>query len=204
MPAQQRHSMSVAQAPSSISLPEPILRVLLRSGAMQAAHSGRTLFDHLLGTYNLLIQWGQPQAVCLAGLFHSIYGTNAFLRQSLQASQRAELQVVIGIEAEALAWLFCNIDRPRAILRGLQQGTTDKAVELDRRRDQQATPTPTMPATPLQVQALAEIECANLIEQGCWGGALRELYCASMDQPGTLSEPAVAALREGWARQLAL
>ena len=164
----------------------------------------RTLFDHLLGTYNLLIQWGQPQAVCLAGLFHSIYGTNVFLRQSLQASQRTELQAVIGMEAEALAWLFCNIERPGAILRGLQQGMTDQAVQLDTRRDQQAMPTPTMPTAPLQVQALAEIECANLIEQDCWGGALRELYCASMDRPGTLSETAIAALREGWARQLAL
>lgn len=181
-----------------------MLRVLLRSGAMQTAHSGRTLFDHLLGTYNMLFHWGQPQAVCLAGLFHSIYGTNAFLRQSLQASQRAELQAVIGIEAEALAWLFCNIDRPRAILRGLQQGMTDKAIQLEVRRDLQAMPTSTMPAAPLQVRALAEIECANLIEQDCWGGALRELYCASLDQPGTLSEPAIAALHKGWTRQLAL
>ncbi|WP_144264586.1 DUF6817 domain-containing protein [Polaromonas sp. C04] len=177
------------------------MHLLQRSGALQAAHSGRTLFDHLLGTYSLLEDWRQPTAVCLAGLFHSIYGTNAFQRQSLAPDQRPELQAAIGREAEALAWLFCAIDRPGAILQALRKGQAD--AELAARCDRAGLTRAPLCATSQQIQALAEIETANLIEQGSWGSALRELYCTAIDRPGALSASATAALREGWARQLA-
>ena len=101
-------------------LPVAAHALLLRSGAMQTPHTGRVLYDHLLATYQQLQAWGNPQAVCMAGLFHSIYGTHAFTHQSLVQSQRAELQNAIGTEAEELAWLFCSIDRPHAILQGIQ------------------------------------------------------------------------------------
>ena len=94
-----------------------VARMLLHScGSEQAPHSGRTLLLHLQGTHDLLKTWGNPPCVCLAGLFHSIYGTNAFRRRSLGADQRPSLRAAIGVEAEALAWIFCSIQRPRAIL----------------------------------------------------------------------------------------
>ena len=183
-----------------------VMALLQTSAAMQTPHTGRTLFDHLLGTHLLLESWGNTQAVCLAGLFHSIYGTNAFAHQSLMQSQRSELRAAIGEEAEALAWLFCSIDRPRAILLGLQQSYLGDFVELMVRRDAMGSTQArqAMGASPEQLQALAEIECANLIEQGSWGTALQELYCAAMDGTAALSDAALAALRAGWTHKLSI
>lgn len=182
------------------------MALLQTSAAMRTPHSGRTLFDHLCGTYALLESWGNTQAVCLADFFHCIYGTNAFAHQSLMQSQRSELRAAIGEDAEALAWLFCNIDRPRAILLGLQRSYLGGHIELMARRDAMGS-TPArqaMGASPEQIQALAEIECANLIEQGSWGAALQELYCAAMDGTAALSEAALAALRAGWTQKLSV
>ncbi len=188
------------------ALSEPVRQLLAQSGARQAPHSGRTLHEHLGGTWLLLKRWGNPGPVCLAGLFHSIYGTNVFARQSLQARDRPRLQAAIGAQAEGLAWLFCKIDRPRAILQGLQTLQAPRTSQPGRadlllaaRRDQGETAP--LPATPEQLRALAEIECANLIEQGSWSAPLRELYCVAIEQP-VLSEAALAALRSGWSQQL--
>src|SRR6185437_12663619 len=101
-----------AVAPGAIDL-------LHQCGAMLQPHSGRTLFAHLAGTYSLLQAWGNPMHVCLGGLFHSIYGTNAFRHRSLPEDQRFALQSLIGIQAERLAWDFCHISRPREILSAL-------------------------------------------------------------------------------------
>lgn len=181
-----------------------VLALLQRSGAMHTPHSGRVLHDHLLGTHQQLQTWGSSSAICAAGLFHSIYGTNAFTRQSLLQTQRAELRHAIGPEAEALVWLFCRIDRPRAILQGLNNCKPGGSMHLLVRRTacNATQPESTLTATYEQLQALAEIECANLIEQGSWGSALRELYCAAIDRTSLLSDAAVAALRSGWAHKL--
>src|SRR5438552_14336568 len=95
---------------SGTKLSEAMLEILRQSGAMQTPHSGRNLFDHLLGTYQLLQSWGNPPSISLGGLFHSIYGTNVFTHQSLMPAQRPSLQAIIGHEAEHLAWRFCTID----------------------------------------------------------------------------------------------
>ena len=41
-------------------------------------HSEKGLLAHLLGTRKLLEQWGARAALCAAGLFHSVYGTDAY------------------------------------------------------------------------------------------------------------------------------
>lgn len=195
-------------SPSAIAtrfdLPEAARALLLRSGAMQTPHTGRVLFDHLLATCQQLRAWGNPQAVCMAGLFHSIYGTNAFTHQSLVQSQRAELQSAIGSDAETLAWLFCSIDRPHAILLGLESCKPGGSTRLQARAGGQhvGLTDGMLQVQYTQLQALAEIECANLIEQASWGKALQGLYCAAVDHPGLLSSGALAALRSGLASKL--
>lgn len=199
--------------PPSASVTTPlsgsVIALLVASGAQQTPHSGRTLLGHLQGTYLLLQSWGNTDAVCLAGLFHSIYGTNAFTHQSLLASQRADLQAAIGAEAEALAWLFCSIDRPHAILQSLQQGNTSDTgnkgdvVNIKAHKNTSDQTNALLSITPQQLQALAEIECANLVEQSSWSSALKALYCAALDGTATLSQGALAALRTGWAHKLA-
>ena len=49
-------------------------------GTHAIGHSERTLLDHLSGTCRLLESWSCPHTVCVAGLFHSVYGTSSFDR----------------------------------------------------------------------------------------------------------------------------
>lgn len=179
---------------------EAARRILQACGADQAAHSGRTLLSHLQGTHDLLKTWGNPTAVCLAGLFHSIYGTNAFRRRSLSAADRPQLRAAIGMDAEALAWAFCGIDRPRTILRALHLGIPDAPALLEGR--QAIPPRESIHVSPIELSALAEIECANLIEQRSNGAALRELYCAAVSFPHVLSDAACEAVRLYLSRRL--
>jgi hypothetical protein len=37
--------------------------------------AGDMFDDHLKAVQNVLKEWGEPEPVCRAGLFHSIYGT---------------------------------------------------------------------------------------------------------------------------------
>ena len=62
---------------------DTIRTFLISLDANKTRHSGRTLFDHLKGVHDLLRDWDNEHHVCMAGLFHSIYGTNTFKHQSL-------------------------------------------------------------------------------------------------------------------------
>jgi hypothetical protein len=97
-------------------VPERAQDALAVRGASRIPHSGRSLLDHLTGTYAVLRAWGQTDAVCLAGLFHSCYGTDAFAPALFRAAERDAVRAVIGAEAEHLAHVFGLADR-RAILR---------------------------------------------------------------------------------------
>ena len=80
-------------------------------GAHVTSHSRRTLLEHLQGTHDLLVEWGNPSEVCVAGLFHSIYGTYIFDRQSADLGMRERIREVIGAQAECLVYVFCVTDR---------------------------------------------------------------------------------------------
>ncbi len=68
--------------------------------------SGHTLLDHLVGTWQLLADWGNDVDVCDAGLFHSIYDTESFPQATLPPDLRPRVVEQIGTEAERIAWLF--------------------------------------------------------------------------------------------------
>ena len=51
---------------------------LLTNATGGLGHIGTTLYAHLVGTARLLETWGRPLDVCLAGLCHSIYGTQSY------------------------------------------------------------------------------------------------------------------------------
>ncbi|MGB8840220.1 MAG: DUF6817 domain-containing protein [Aliidongia sp.] len=133
----------------------PYLDLLRSYHADETPHSGRHLIDHLIATHDLLAQWGNPPDVCRAGLFHSIYGTNIFTLQSASLGDRDRLRAAIGPVAERLAYLFCVIDRPIALLKAaLMQ---DYVLE-DRHQNTQIT------ITPDELAQLIEIEVANFLE----------------------------------------
>jgi hypothetical protein len=67
-------------------------------------HGQRSLFDHLVGVYDLLKKYDQREDLCLAGLFHSIYGTTSFTSQT--ETDRTVIKNIIGEEAEKIVWNF--------------------------------------------------------------------------------------------------
>ena len=87
------------------------LRFLRRVNTDDMPHTGRSLLDHLLGTRRLLVEWGARPALCDAGLFHSIYGTDHYEQKALPLTMRDEVRQLIGDEAESLVWLFCMMRR---------------------------------------------------------------------------------------------
>ncbi len=79
-------------------------------GVENTAHSGRTFFDHLCRVEDILRICMVDEEVCLAGLYHSIYGTSYFKIKT--TDDRQAIKNIIGDRAEYLAWLFCNAQRP--------------------------------------------------------------------------------------------
>jgi len=74
-------------------------------------HSSKEFIAHLCGTRQLLVQWSARPALCVAGLFHSVYGADAFPAGAVPASLRNQVRQLIGVEAEQIAWLFCVMER---------------------------------------------------------------------------------------------
>jgi hypothetical protein len=128
-------------------------------GASGTPHSGRTLLEHLKGTWALLHNAGIREATCLGGLFHSVYGTNAFLTATAKTHDREAVQRLIGVEAESLAWIFGNISRPTVLIHALSSnGNVVLSNQLKECfLDDINTHT---------IDDLQAIECANLLEQG--------------------------------------
>ena len=94
--------------------PSAALAFLEQVGAATRRHlAGRTLLDHLRSTYELLAGWQAPEEIALAGLFHSIYGTEVFDHPSLPPDRQSRQAVcaVIGETAERLSYLFCAMER---------------------------------------------------------------------------------------------
>ena len=77
-------------------------------------HSRSNFYVHCLNTYKLLKSQGRPQHVCLAGLYHSIYGTEMF-NPNINIT-RDIVQSYIGKSAEHLTNLFCNANPRHAIV----------------------------------------------------------------------------------------
>jgi len=78
--------------------------------AHEQKHSNGSLLDHLYGTCFLLNSWKLPKHVCVAGLFHSVYGNEYFTNGLLALNNRKVLIELIGKKAELLVYYFniCN------------------------------------------------------------------------------------------------
>lgn len=97
-----------------LNLEEPYLKAVKFLYAKRfdlIPHSESSFLNHLLETHSILKKWQQPQYVCLAGLFHSIYGTDIYRGTCLDWSQREIVMGLIGPRAEGLSFLFCRMDR---------------------------------------------------------------------------------------------
>ncbi len=162
------------------------LDLLGRYHADETPHGGRRLLDHLVGTYRLLDAWGNGPAICRAGLFHSIYGTNIFAFRSAGLDQRPVIRVAIGEAAERLAYLFCMTNRPLSLLQALLQRQAQLPDIVNGG---------SLAITPEELSALVEIEVANFLEQPDDREIIAQIdrIIRSVD-PGSISPGAAAAL----------
>lgn len=71
------------------------------------AHSNSTYLDHCQNIYNILKDIGADEEVCLAGLYHSVYGTEYF--NLGQVFNRDVIKELIGSRAEELVHIFCEL-----------------------------------------------------------------------------------------------
>lgn len=86
-----------------------LFQFLVERGAGQVAHSGKTFLGHLEGVESLLESWNEPKDTVIAGLFHSVYGTDAFNRGVVKSNDRAIVRDLIGERAEWLAHIYCGM-----------------------------------------------------------------------------------------------
>ena len=133
---------------------EKHLELLKALGTDTSEHSGGELLGHLRGTHDFLQAWGNPQAVCLGGLFHSIYGTQSYTTQSATLEDRRRIRACIGERAERLAYLFCVTHRWHFF----EQFGREDPVLHDRINETD------LPVTPADLRDLIEMEVANYIE----------------------------------------
>jgi hypothetical protein len=86
------------------------LELLRALGFAALEHDSHVPFlTHLCGTRRTLVAWGARPALCDAGLFHSVYGTEYF--EPDRTPDRDGVIAVIGADAERIAWLWCAIRR---------------------------------------------------------------------------------------------
>ena len=79
---------------------------LLALGAGEFAHVSGSLAAHLHGTEALLRRWGAREALCLAGLYHAVYGTDGIVGSLASVGARIRIAELIGDEAERIAYLY--------------------------------------------------------------------------------------------------
>jgi hypothetical protein len=125
---------------------------LVAMGTGSRPHAVSTFYEHLLGTWRILTVWGLPEFVCVAGLFHSIYGSQTMDRHGTSKEVRAELLRLVGHEAERLVFLFSIIER---------RGLYDSLVDF--RRLPSRLSVPVRVSTGLWSKAMTAHDVANLI-----------------------------------------
>jgi hypothetical protein len=148
------------------------IQFLIARQAAEREHSASILISHLIGTRDVLSRWGARQAVCYAGLFHSVYGTQSY-RSLVELDQRKNIQHLIGEEAEGLAYLFCAMTR-RAFIYNLD--SKDKRYIHDRFTGKWTFITQT------DMQDICNIVVANWLEQVPRIPTLRNLNSAPLEK----------------------
>lgn len=132
---------------------------LTELGTKKMDHARSNFLDHLKGTARLLQDWGNDQALCLAGLFHSIYGTEDFTTSTLGMEKRAAVTAMIGEEAEALVYIFAVSQRRSFFSNIAKLRTGGDLTVID------ASTFQNIHISKSQLIRLLELEVANLLDQ---------------------------------------
>lgn len=138
---------------------EQHISFLTKLGAKKINHARSNFLEHLKGTARLLQDWGNDQALCLAGLFHSIYGTEDFSTSTLGMEKRATVTAMIGEDAEALVYIFA-VSHRRSFFANIAKLRSGGDLTVTN-----ATTGEPIQVTKLQLLRLLELEVANLLDQ---------------------------------------
>lgn len=153
---------------------------LRHEGAAKHTHAGgRTLLEHLIGTYEIVRRWNQPSWLQHAALIHSVYGTDAHPNALLAATRRSALASLAGERAERIAYLFCVTPTPPLIA-----GTYKWAPKV-------ATVTDGPGAEPHaalrgELDAVLLLHLANLAEQARSGDGSPGIWLVKLHEPAEL------------------
>ena len=91
---------------STFSNLDSVFEKLAKYNLQGFSHTDRGLIDHLKGTHAILEKWDCSKDLCLAGLCHSIYGTESYRRSPIDLSERKSISEIIGAKAEKTAYYF--------------------------------------------------------------------------------------------------
>jgi hypothetical protein len=185
--------MTLQPAPGNPAQAFHHLRTL---GADAFVHVNGSLALHLRGTERLLRRWGCREALCLAGLYHAVYGTDRITGCLVDLGQRTAIAGVIGVEAEGLAYLYGACARetfhPRI-------GTPEQRIYTDRFTGSEYR------ITQSQLCDLCEVTVANEVDLALGNDRFRtrhgrELMDFFDRMRGLASEAALAAARDALRR----
>ena len=88
-----------------------VINFLKKNGVSGLSHTNFGLLDHLVGTEDLLRSWNAQQDVCVAGLMHSVFGTEYYKQKLIPQSMCEKVEKIIGKNATNLVYLFGVMDR---------------------------------------------------------------------------------------------
>lgn len=144
---------------------------LVALGADTFAHVSGSLARHLVETERLLRSFGSRDALCLAGLYHAVYGTDGIRGSLAGLDRRAAIAAIVGAEAEALAYLYGACARetfhPRI-------GTRDQLRFADRFTRSE------YPIGESALRDFCELTVANELELALASEAFRAEYAAEL------------------------
>ena len=89
------------------------INYLLSLGAQNIPHGDKNFFDHCVNVYNILNNSKLEEYVCLAGMFHSIYGNEIFTESKKLNVSRDDIKNIIGEKAESLVFKFNSVPRDK-------------------------------------------------------------------------------------------
>lgn len=101
--------MKVMQEQSRNVAVEAYRDSLVALGAHKVAHQDETLISHMEHTCSILERMKSPPHVCLSGLFHGVYGTQALHSENVEAlpeGRREQVAAMIGPRSERLVYNF--------------------------------------------------------------------------------------------------
>jgi hypothetical protein len=160
-------------------------------GAGEFEHLNGSLATHLRGTEALLRSWGASESLCVAGLYHAVYGTDGYNPALSTLAGRSGISELIGVEAEKLAYLYgaCNrkVFYPRI-------GTESQLMFADRFNNSEHA------IEPAQLAQLCELILANELEIASNSAEFRAKYGAALARlfermSGLVSEAGFQAYR---------